>query len=317
MKNLELNLEDPQRLCAVAKALGSEVRIRIMQLLNECSMNIVELAQRLNVPISTVSNNIVILEEADLIRTERQNGVRGVMKLCSRKKDNIFINLGKAAPDRVESMFQVMPIGQYSDCWAEPVCGLVNSTNIIGRMDDPTIFYDPDRVNAQLLWFRKGYVEYRFSRQALTDHFVTCLEVSFEACSEAPNYRKDWPSDISVWINEVELGTWQCPGDFGGRRGRYSPDFWPLSSTQYGLLKHWKVDDKGCMLDDQRISDVTLDQLHLEDKPYISLRIGIREDALHQGGINLFGEKFGDYNQAIIMRLDCMKKSGNEGRNEQ
>ena len=33
-----------------------------------------------------------------------------------------------------------------------------------------------------------------------------------------------------------------------------------------------------------------------------------KPDALHQGGINLFGERFGDYNQAIVMRLDCTAK---------
>jgi len=317
MKNLELNLDDPQRLYAVCRALGSEIRIRIMQLLDECSMSIVELAQKMDVPVSTVSNHVVILEEADLIRTERQNGIRGVMKLCSRKKDNIHINLGSGTQEGVESLFQSMPIGQYTDCQVEPVCGLVNSIRIIESQDDPAVFYDPERVNAQLLWFQRGYVEYRFSRRSLNDRKATCLEISFEACSEAPNYRKDWPSDITVWINDIELGTWHCPGDMGGRRGRYSPEFWPLSSTHYGILKHWKVDQHGCMLDDQLISSVTLDQLKLDEQPYISLRIGIRKDALHQGGINLFGDKFGDYNQSIIMRLDCVKKSSNKGGENQ
>lgn len=312
MKTLDLNLDDPKRLYAVSRALGSEIRIQIMQLLDECSMNVVELAQKLDVPVSTVSNHVVILEEADLIRTERQNGIRGVMKLCSRKKDQIFITLGKTSQGGVESLFQNMPIGQYTDCKIQPVCGLVNSTHIIGGQDDPAVFYDTERIHAQLLWFQRGYVEYRFSREALNRRRATCLEISFEACSEAPNYRKDWPSDITVWVNGVELGTWHCPGDMGGRRGRYSPEFWPLSSTQFGMLKHWKVDESGTMLDDQLISSVTLSQLKLDENPYIGLRIGIREDAQHQGGMNLFGERFGDYNQAIIMRLDCVRSSGNE-----
>ena len=64
----------------------------------------------------------------------------------------------------------------------------------------------------------------------------------------------------------------------------------------------------GCYLDDVRISDVTLEQLHLTDKPYIAVRIGVKPDAVHQGGINLFGERFGDHNQAIVMRLDCKAK---------
>ena len=55
-----------------------------------------------------------------------------------------------------------MPIGGYSDFVVEPTCGLVSATGLIGFMDDPSAFYEPDRLNAQLLWFRAGYVEYRF-----------------------------------------------------------------------------------------------------------------------------------------------------------
>ena len=77
MKHMELNFYDPKRLQMVARALASEVRLNILLLLDECSMNIVEIAQRLGLPMSTVSNNVVILEEAGLIRTERQNGIHG------------------------------------------------------------------------------------------------------------------------------------------------------------------------------------------------------------------------------------------------
>ena len=68
-------------------------------------------------------------------------------------------------------------------------------------------------------------------------------------------------------------------------------------------------------LDDERISSVTLEQLRVKEHPYITLRIGIKEDAEQQGGINLFGEQFGDYNQAIIMRLDSIAESAAEGSN--
>ena len=57
---------------------------------------------------------------------------------------------------------------------------------------------------------------------------------------------------------------------------------------------------------------IALDRLHLTEKPYITLRIGIKEDAGQQGGLNLFGEQFGDYNQAIMMRLDSINESAHE-----
>ena len=308
MKHMNLSLSEPAGLQKVAHALSNELRLKILSLLDERSMNVLELSQRLNMPISTVSNSITVLEEADLIRTERQSGVRGVSKLCSRKKDNITIQLAKTAKRELESFFYHMPIGAYSDFVVTPTCGLLSHERNIGENDNPATFYDPARFQAQLLWFQQGYVEYRFSSHALMEQEAQCLAIAFEACSEAPNYRKDWPSDITVSINGVELGTWCCPGDFGGRQGRCTPEWWLPSSMQYGLLKRWKVMADGCYLDDVRISDVTLEQLHLTDKPYIAVRIGVKPDAVHQGGINLFGERFGDHNQAIVMRLDCKAK---------
>lgn len=307
MKHMELSLREPEKLQKVAHALSSDLRIRILQLLDECSMNVLELSQRLEVPISTVSNSIVVLEEADLIRTERQSGVRGMAKLCSRKKDTVTISLHHLYHKEVESYFHAMPIGAYTDCNVVPVCGLLSAHSNIGEHDNVASFYDPGRYEAQLLWFQQGYVEYRFSNQMLQNHGLKCLEISFEACSEAPNYRTDWPSDITVSLNDVELGTWCCPGDFGGRQGYFTPEWWLPSSTQFGLLTRWRVDANGSYLNDQQISNVTLDQLNLTDKPYISLKIGIKPDAVHQGGINLFGEQFGDHRQAIVMRLDCIE----------
>lgn len=308
MKHLSLNLEDPRRLQTVAHALSSELRLKILELLDERSMNIIELAQRLDMPVSTVSNSIVVLEEADLIRTERQTGVRGMMKLCSRKKDEVTIQLSRQRQREIQSFFQPMKIGHFTDCRATPVCGLLGEDAFIGEQDDECAFYHQDRFDAQLLWFQSGFVEYRFSVQPVRGKVLKCLELSFEACSEAPNYRTDWPSDINVSVNGTELGVWCCPGDFGGRQGRFSPAWWPDNSTQYGILKRWRVDDTGSYLDDVRISDVCLSDLHIEEKPCITVRIGVKENAAHQGGINLFGEKFGDQNQAIILRTDVAEK---------
>ena len=309
MKHMDLSLADPQKLQQVAHALSSELRLKILQLLDERSMNVLELSQRLDMPISTVSNSIVVLEEADLIRTERQNGVRGVAKLCSRKKDNISIHLAHLAKREMETFFYNMPIGAYSDFDVAPTCGLLSSERNLGENDNPATFCDPARFEAQLLWFQHGFVEYRFSADALREYRVKCLAISFEACSEAPNYRKDWPSDITVSVNGVELGTWCCPGDFGGRQGRLTPEWWLPSSTQYGMLKCWRVEEDGCWLDEQRLSDVTLADLMLDAKPYIAVRIGVKPDAVHQGGINLFGEQFGDHKQSVVMRLDCTEKN--------
>jgi len=33
------------------------------------------------------------------------------------------------------------------------------------------------------------------------------------------------------------------------------------------------------------------------------VKIGIKEDAAHKGGINIFGDGFGDYPQDIVLKL--------------
>ena len=128
-----------------------------------------------------------------------------------------------------------------------------------------------------------------------------------ELSSNAPMYRESYPSDISVSVNGHSLGVWVSPGDFGGRRGRLNPSWWSDTASQFGLLKTWRVDRSGAWLDGEPLSDVCIDDLALAGRDYISLRLGVLPDAEHVGGLNLFGEKFGDCAQGIVMRVGCAK----------
>jgi len=47
--------------------------------------------------------------------------------------------------------------------------------------------------------------------------------------------------------------------------------------------------------------------LNLGGQDYLALRIGVHADAAHVGGINLFGEQFGDFAQGIIVRVGYAK----------
>ena len=125
-----------------------------------------------------------------------------------------------------------------------------------------------------------------------------------EICSEAPGFLENWPSDITVFINEVEVGTFHSPGDFGARRGRLTPPVWPNGNTQYGFLKTFSVRENGSFLDGKPENPmISLKDLSLGEKPYISLKIAVLDNAKNAGGVNIFGEKYGDYPQGIIMNL--------------
>lgn len=304
-KTINLSLEQVDRLYIVSKALASDVRLEIIKLLNFNSLNVNEIAEKLNIPTSTAALNVKVLEEAGLIHTELQPGVRGSMKVCSRKSDHINIELNTFDLHSHDNSFYInMPIGNYVDCNVFPTCGLVSEHGAIDVEDNPRSFYNPRRIDAQLIWFHKGCLEYRFPNSILQNGKEKLLEVSLELCSEAPNYRNNWPSDITMWINNKEVGTWTSPGDFGGRRGRLNPPWYSDGSTQYGLLKTWRIGSEGSFIDEKRVSDVKLADLKVSEGNYISVKIGIKDDAKHVGGINIFGEKFGDFEQNIVMRID-------------
>ncbi|MEC2345863.1 helix-turn-helix domain-containing protein [Paenibacillus barengoltzii] len=303
---LEVGIHEPDKLVQVAHALSTRSRVDILRLLNTRSMNIIELAETLELPVSTVANNVKILEAAKLINTELLPAVRGAMKVCSRNYDDILISLNSSIRTSKDGMkfYEVeMPIGHYSDCEVHPTCGMASSEGMLVREDEPASFYHPKHVGAQILWFRKGYVEYQFPLEVPQNARIQSLELSMEMCSEAPNYDNDWPSDISVWINGVEIGMWTSPGDFGDRRGTLNPPWWEDWMTQYGLLKTWRVDRERTTLDMQKVSDVTIDDLNLDQRPSLRVRIGVKPDAIHKGGVNLFGKQFGDYDQDLVLQI--------------
>ena len=190
----------------MAKAIANEARISILELLNEQSLSVNEIAEQLGLPASTAALNIRILEKAGLLFTESQPGIRGSMKISSRVCDRIILQLSleKTHNKKGNSVEMTMPIGNFMDCEIHPSCGLASEYSPIGVFDQPSSFYFPKRTLAQALWFYMGYVEYRFPNNVNSMGIIKQLHLSFEACSEAPFYRNDWPSDSTVWINGVE-----------------------------------------------------------------------------------------------------------------
>ncbi|PYI53967.1 ArsR/SmtB family transcription factor [Paenibacillus flagellatus] len=290
----------------IAKALANESRLEIFKQIQKTDMNVNEIADRFGLPSSTATVNVKKLEEAGLIKTELLPGARGFQKVCSALYDQLAVDLKSPEEPAVQesARYVHMPVGLYSDCDVRPTCGVLSDEGIVGYLDDPRSFYEPDKVRAQLLWFRQGYVQYQIPNKVPYDARLTGLELSVEICSEAPHHNPNWPSDITVWINGTEIGTFMSPGDFGGERGLLTPAWWDKINTQYGQLKRWRIDETGSYIDGRQVSDVTVDRLNIGDAPAFQLRIGVKPDAANVGGLNLFGAKFGNYEQDLIVRFD-------------
>lgn len=297
---------DPEDSMAVLKGLSSPARIRILRLLHlNGPMNVNEISAALGLAQSTVATNVQVLETAELIRTETSKASKGQQKICSARFDEVVIRLDGAPACAQDHLIEVaMPLGLYTSCHVSAPCGLCSTEQVIGLLDVPDFFLDPGRMRAALLWFGRGYVEYKFPNNAkIAGAEIEAIEFSLEMSSEAPGTNADWPSDISLWVNDALIGTWISPGDFGDRRGKFTPRWWKLEGSQYGKLTTWTITDKGCFVDGVGISRVTLNQLNLADHHSIRLKIGIEEKAQRPGGVNIFGRGFGNYDQDIVMRL--------------
>ena len=212
---------DPAERPDVLRGLASPARARILRLLlRRPGLNVNDIAEALSLPQSTVSSNLQILESAGLIRTETQKGRKGNQKLCFSAFDEVLVMLRDDVSGVNANAIEVaMPIGLYTSCEVSAPCGLCSPKGIIGLLDVPGTFLDPDRMNAGLMWFTRGFVEYQFPNNARhVGKAITALDLSFELSSEVPGTASDWPSDITVAVNGRELGVWTSPGDFGDQR---------------------------------------------------------------------------------------------------
>ena len=298
VKNLDEGLE-------VFKALGSELRINIIKLLQENhEMNMNELATSLGITNGALTSHIKKLEESGIIQVMTERGGHGNQKICKVAVDKIVVDVESEETEEDQNIYNTeVKVGHYSDYNVYPTCGLATSKAIVGEVDDPRYFSHPDRINAGILWFTKGYIEYMIPNLLPSATKIDQITVSLEISSEAPGINNDWPSDISIFLNDVKIGTWTSPGDYGDVQGIFTPDWWFPNWNQYGLLKMIVINKKGTFVDGLKISDVTINQFNLDYKSTVRSKFEIEEDAKNIGGITIFGSEFGNYNQDIKVRI--------------
>lgn len=285
------------------RALASDSRARIMELLAERDMNINELSAALKLAQPSTTKHVQILEEAGLVVSDYMAGPQGTQKRCRRVHDRLIVEMaGKSHLDEGVAEIEV-PIGMYTHAETMPTCGLASRERLIGHLDNPVSFYLPERATAEIMWSGGGYVEYVFTNSLPLDCRILSVDLAMEVCSEAPGYNNDYPSDITVWLNGIEIGTWSSPGDFGGTRGRLNPPWWHDNLNQSGLLKVWHVDQTGTAIDGASISSVKMADLDIRPWATTRVRIGVKPDARNQGGFSLFGRGFGNYEQDLLLRI--------------
>ena len=289
----------------IIKALSAPMRMEIMKIIYATpgvSMNY--LAKTLGLTNSAVSMHVSKLVAAGLVQIRTSSGKRGTMKLVSPCHDRIVIDMLPEPPGEEEHFYMDdIKIGYFTACNITPTCGLSTPQHLIGALDDINAFTFPEHFDAGILWFTSGYVEYGLPNHLQAGQHLRELQISFEISSEYPGFNKDYPSDIHFSLNQTPLGVWVSPGDYGDRKGHISPAWWPESLNQYGLLKTLIINANGTYMDGGlRLSDVTIDDLGIDYNSRLIFRIAVPQDTANCGGCTLFGEQFGDYNQAIRVK---------------
>jgi predicted transcriptional regulator len=299
----KMQLEIDKSSLIVYEALASEVRIKIIQLLSKNKMNIKDLAEELKISSPIVTKHIKKLEDAGLIKTEKVPGKSGMQKISILRVDHIEINFPKKIFHSFASYETSVPIGHYTDYDLKPTCGLATEKEFIGRVDEPKYFMDSKRVDAEILWFTQGYVQYNIANFLKKEETLQQFEISLELSSEFPFANDVWPSDITFSLNGLELGTWTSPGDFADARGKFTPDWWPHNINQYGLLKTIRITNhNGTYIDGDPLSSVSIEDLDTTCDRW-TFRVEVKEDAKHVGGATIFGKKFGNHDQDIMFKL--------------
>lgn len=297
-----IHLKDIRSAIKIFKALGSDIRVKIVELLMEYeSLNMNELASKLNLSNGTLTSHMKKLEECGIINFETRPGKHGIQKSCYLNKNKLIVDFGS---NDIDNLYEVdIKVGQYIAFEAFPTCGLATKDNIIGELDDPRYFAAPEHINADIVWLTKGYLEYWIPNYLKPNQRFSEIQIALEIGSEAPQYNNDYPSDIHFYLNGVNIGYWTSPGDFGDKKGTYTPDWWSPYCNQYGSFKLIYINSAGTYIDGFRISEISIDDLRLNYNSEIRLRIGVPENAKNVGGFTIFGKHFGNYNQDINARV--------------
>lgn len=297
--NIEVSVKNMNFL----EAFASETRVKIIELLNEKPLNVKEIAAYLDISSAIVTRHIQKLEQAGIIKCENSAGKRGTQKVCSLKLEQATLQFKfKVSEANANTYCCSIPVGQYSSYDIKPTCGLASTGGVIGVVDDPRYFADPDHIQAGIIWFGQGFIEYRIPNYLLSNQRAKFVQITLEICSEAPGYNEDWPSEITFYLAGRELGFWTSPGDFGSSKGIFTPDWWNLG-TQYGLMKTIIINETGSYVDGIQISTVTVNDLDIRYGKEILFRMASLVKSKNSGGVTLFGKGFGNYSQDIQVKI--------------
>lgn len=272
------------------EALASQTRLEILQILAKGDRNIKELAEALNISSSIMTKHIRKLESARLITTKNASKGGNRQKVCTLLNlvTEIHPPPGGDVDQRRRYYESELPVGLFSALQADPPCGMAAENRVLGGLDRPAYLYSPKRVQAEMLWLGKGYVEYTLPNYLQKDQLLTGIELTGEFGSGTGE-----PVSVEVWINGETICAFSTVGGEG-------PGHWPFS--RYGILTTVRMGENGVFLNGEKKTEYPLSQLPAGGASW-TVRFAVAGGQAEDASLVLFGEALGDNRQPITMRV--------------
>lgn len=295
-----LQEENYDKIIKKCNAFASEIRLKLIKQLSEKPRTIVELAKLNGMTNSTTIFHLKILEEAEIIAIKYLPGKKGKTQVCFLFISELNLHRFDEPKNYGISLYeQELGVGQYCDAQFNELQLATEEEMFFFNKND---LYNSLRFNAELLWSAAGKVTYCFSNKFAFNGDTEEISFSLEICSEAKFYRNDWKSNITFYVNGIEIGDYMCPADYGGIRGRLNPSWWGNDNTQYGDLVTLSINKNGSFVNNKQVNKLTINDINLTQDNKLLFTLGNKENSEFIGGFNIFGKKFGNYEQAIILR---------------
>lgn len=292
----------------IFKALGSDVRMQIVQLLSENGpMSTGAIAASTGMTPAALSGHIRKLTEAGIIEVNKEQPAGEKQKVYSLISDQLLFSLYPQKEEKNVKVYETqICVGHYSDYQVQSPCGLAGNEALIGPENDPRAFAWPERVDAGMLWFHDGYIEYRIPNLLPEKQTIVQITLSFEVSSADQGDVSDSLSDICFFLNGRSLGEWRSIPFTDSSRGIYTPTWWRRPERQHGYLKMLVINHSGVFLDGAQISGPIESSLFPDSTGEMKFRFEARPREGREAGLALYGKQFGNYHHDILARIHYM-----------
>ncbi len=282
------------------KALGSDVRMSIIELLSKNkSMSMNELALALGLTNGALTPHIRMLEQTSIIHVEARHTGHGIQKICTLSTDHILLNMQPQVEKEDTKVYDAeIRVGHYFNYSVGAPCGLSGKDALLGPENDPRVFSSPERMDAQMLWFHNGSIEYRIPNMLPEKQRIVQLTISLEISSADQALEDETPADISFYLNDGLLCTWRSyTGSI--KKGIYTPSWWTHSQRRHGYLKMLVINGAGIYIDGVKAAGREGNDPFLDENQEMRFRIETHPSPDCHGGVAIYGSGFGNYNQNI------------------